>query len=282
MWLGFPQTASHDELVRGLNGEEPSEFYFSVYNSGANNVSMQLRYGKDDWTDRGTYTFVAGQWTDFVVPFDSNITDLSKFSLNKWAPDDPDNQTVICDENTQLTFTAIRVRRTTPAANPAPFGVVAWDAQTGTLRDIKGRSNTATISHGVDDNYGAYIQADDWTCGSAGNLCWLTLSDTAKSISDIETELGGSITNYFFYIYNPLDEAFTFRMMLKSSSGMSPAVSITCAAKAWTKVTVDYGHTDSGSYPALTSPSQIGLDHQCANNGDSIGSGWKITSVYAE
>lgn len=169
-----------------------------------------------------------------------------------------------------------------PQVNPAPFGVVAWDAQTGDLRDIKGRSNSADVSHGIDDNYGAYIQADNWKCGASGNLCWLTLSDTAKTVAAIETELGKSITNYFFYVYNPTESDFSFRIMLKSSSAMNPNVNVTCAPGAWTLVTLDYNHADSGSYDPLTSASQIGLDHQCASNGESIGSGWKITSVYAE
>ena len=202
MWLGFPSTASHEELVRGLDGEEPTEFYFHVYNSGASDVTMKLRYGKDDWTDRATVTFTAGEWTEFVYPINSNIPDISKLSFNKWAPDDPDAQTTICDENTQLTFTAIYVRHTGASLNPAPFGVVAWDAQSGGVRDIKGRNNTATVSHGVDADYGAYIQLDDWTCGPGGKLCWLTLSDSAKAVSAIETELGSGITNYFFYIYS--------------------------------------------------------------------------------
>lgn len=445
MWLGFPQTASHEELVRGLNGEEPTDFYFSAYNSGASDITLKLRYGSSDYSDRASVTFVAGQWTDFSYKFDSNITDISKFSLAKWVGGDADNQTTICDSNTQLTFTAIYVKHVEidhdpseygavaynlktgsvvakeysptfnqskgfdetygpyvqldnwkcadnqnrcwiaftgglvptadietalggqiggyymyiynplnedfviniilnasyvtakavtlaskawtkvsidlgtygsetlatadsigldhtfasngaevgsgwkltsifaekKAVDPAPLGIVALDAQTGSFRDLKGYASTYDLSHGVDDTYGAYMKLDNWVCSSGNSRCWITFSDTAKSVDALETELGGSIGTYFFYIYNPLNADFSMSIMLKSSSGMNPNMNVTLVSHEWTRVEINYNQADNGSYPALTSASQIGLDHTFGSAGAEVGSGWKVTSVYA-
>ena len=167
------------------------------------------------------------------------------------------------------------------AVDPAPLGVVALDAQTGSFRDTKGYNAVHTDSHGVDDAYGAYIKIDNWACADNASRCWLTFSDTAKSVADLETELGGSIGTYFFYIYNPLDADFTMSIMLKSSSGMNPNMNVTLVSHEWTKVEINYNQADNGSYPALTLASQIGLDHTFGSNGAEVGSGWKVTSVYA-
>ena len=64
---------------------------------------------------------------------------------------------------------------------------------------------------------------------------------------------------------------------------MNPNMNVTCTAGQWTKVTVAYNQADSGTYPALTSAGQLGLDHVFSGNpGATVGSGWKISSVYAE
>ena len=164
----------------------------------------------------------------------------------------------------------------------ASLGVVAWDSATGGLRDIKGYAPTYELSTGADAIYGPYMQIDEWKCKSGNTQCWVTLSDTARAVAAIETELGSAISNYFFYIYNPLASAFSFRVMLKSSSGMEPNYNVSCAPRAWTKVVVAYNQADKGGYPALTSASQLGLDHVFSDAGATVGSGWKITSVYAE
>lgn len=289
-WIVMKGSKTAAQLAEEL-GAPVGKYVFDIYNAGANDVSgLGFRIGADYWNCSGpVLTYPSHEWTHVELDVGSydggshgtfNLTEVDDIGFGKWIAS---QTTIIGSAADALYITSIRAVAGEPSPiNPAPFGVVAWDAQSGNLRDIKGRNNSATVSHGLDENYGAYIQADDWTCGPTGNLCWLTLSDTARTVSAIETELGGSIANYFFYVYNPLTENFSFRIMLKSSSGMNPGYSVNCASKAWTKFTLDYNHADSGSYDPLTSASQIGLDHQCANNGDSIGSGWKITSVYAE
>ena len=275
VWLAFPQTATHDDLVRGLNGEEPTEFYFSVYNSGANNVSLQLRYGKDDWNNKPTTTFVAGQWTDIVIPIDANVTDVTKISYYKWVGGDESSQTTICDANTQLTFTAIRVRHSEPQHDPSEFGVVAYNLQTGSIVS-KEYSPTFNQSKGFDDVYGPYVQLDNWQCADNQNRCWIAFDGGAESVSDMETALGGSIGGYYFDIYNPLTENFTLNIILGASYVTAKA--FTLSPQSWNRCEIALGAYDGGT---LATPDQIGLDHTFANNGAVVGSGWKITSLFA-
>ena len=232
------------------------------------------------YTDIETVNLAAKAWTKISVNHGTwgsyQCTDPSKIGFDRW-----------CSSNGEVVgsgfkVTSIYAEPVVAGLDPAPFGVVALDAQTGYFRDTKGYNAPHTDSHGIDADYGAYIQIDDWACPSGANQCWITFSDTARDEADILADLGeASITNFFFYIYNPLAESFTFKIMLKSSSGMNPNMNIACAAGEWTKVTVAYGQADNGSYPALTSPSQIGLT-QVLGNGVAVGSGWKVTSVYAE
>ena len=284
-WLGFASEALPEGQTRiQLEGAGIANYFFYMYNPLSEEFKIHLQFDHH-YTDISTLKLAPQAWTKVTVPHGAwgsyQLTDPSKIGFDHFFTDNGS----VCGSGFKVT--SIYAEGVVPsAANPAPFGVVAWDAQTGGLRDIKGYGPLYDLSHGVDDNNGAYIQLDNWQCKSDKNQCWVTLSDTAKSVSDIETALGGSITNYFFYIYNPLASDFTFKIMLKSSSGMSPNESVNCVAGAWTKVTVAYDHVDSGnnpsSYPNLTSASQIGLTHVFSGNGEVVGSGWKITSVYAE
>ena len=283
-WIGFTQTTPLGAIKAQLNVNFLSSYILYIYNPLNEDFSMMIMCD-NHYSNIATKTLKAKAWTKVEmtigmygsydlqeahqIGFDHNFGSEKGVSLGSgWK------------------FTSIYADEAdfeppAPVVNPAPFGVVALDAQTGYFRDTKGYNAPHTDSHGIDDDYGAYIQIDDWACPSGASHCWLTFSDTARAVADIETDLGKSITNYFFYIYNPLAENFTFKIMLKSSSGMNPNMNVACVAGAWTKVTVAYGQADNGSYPALTSASQIGLT-QVLSNGAVVGSGWKVTSVYAE
>ena len=267
-------------LVKHNLGGEIESFYFYMYNPLESDFTIHLMLD-NDYTNVAAASLAAKTWTKVSMLTGThgthNLQEASQIGIDHLFSD---NGATVGSGWKISSFYAEKVE---PApVDPAPFGVVALNAQTGSFRDTKGYNAPHTDSHGVDDDYGAYIQIDDWACAAGASRCWLTFSDTAKSVSDLETELGSSITDYFFYIYNPLAESFTMNIMLKSSSGMNPNVNVACASGAWTKVTVAYNHADNGSYPALTLASQIGLDHTFGSNGAVVGSGWKVTSVYAE
>lgn len=276
-WLGFKYAESKGKVEWEL-GKAIESYYFYFYNPSNSNLSMAVQ-NKRHYTSVIYFTAKAQEWTKVDIP-------ISKL-------DSPQTADLIgfdhtCSANGELVGSGFKVTSVygyaapSSTVNPAPYGVVAWDAENGGVRDIKGRSNTATVTHGIDDTNGAYIQLDDWTCGANSELAWLTLSDTAKTVSEVEAELGKSITNYFFYVYNPLGEQITLRVMFAASAGPSPAINVTIGSHEWEKVTIDYGHEDPGKTP-FTVASQIGLDYNFGSlKGQSMGSGWKITSVYAE
>lgn len=279
IWLGFKEVALPEGQTRMLlDGAQIDHYYFYIYNPLAETFNLKLQFDHH-YTPITEVNLAATSWTKITVNHGTwgsyECTDPSKIGFDHY-----------CDNNGDTVgsgwkVTSVYAAPVTAAINPAPFGVVALDAQSGYFRDTKGYNAPHTDSHGIDADYGAYIQIDDWACPAGANQCWITFSDTARDVADIETDLGKSISNYFFYIYNPLADSFTFKIMLKSSSGMNPNMNVACAAGAWTKVTVAYGQADNGSYPALTSASQIGLT-QVLGNGVAVGSGWKVTSVYAE
>ena len=280
-WLGFKSEALPESQTRlQLGGAEIKNYFFFMYNPLDNALDIKLQF-EHHYTDIATVSLASKAWTKISVNHGAwgsyQCTNPTQIGFDRW-----------CSSNGELVGSGFKVTSVyaepvapSPAVDPAPFGVVALDAQTGYFRDIKGYNPPHTDSHGIDATYGAYIQVDDWACPAGANQCWITFSDTARDVADIETDLGSSITNYFFYIYNPLAEDFTFKIMLKSSSGMNPNMTVNCVSGQWTKVTVAYGQADNGSYPALTSASQLGLT-QVLGNGVAVGSGWKITSVYAE
>ncbi len=277
-WIGMTATEPL-ALVQSRLGSAIDSYSLYVYNPLDTSFNLMIML-KRHYTNIGGIGLAPKAWTKVTMKLGTYGSD----TLAEAAELGFDH---MCGSQGELLgsgwkFTSIYAEpATTPAVNPAPFGVVALDAQTGYFRDTKGYNAPHTDSHGIDDDYGAYIQIDDWKCPDNATQCWLTFSDTARSVADIEADLGSSITNYFFYIYNPLAEDFTFKIMLKSSSGMNPNMTVNCATGAWTKVTVAYGQADNGSYPALTSASQLGLT-QVLGNGAVVGSGWKVTSVYAE
>ena len=278
-WLGFASEALPEGQTRiQLEGAGIANYFFYMYNPLAEEFKIHLQFDHH-YTDISTLKLAPQAWTKVTVPHGAwgsyQLTDPSKIGFDHFFTDNGS----VCGSGFKVT--SIYAEPVVPSANPAPFGVVALDAQTGYFRDTKGYNAPHTDSHGIDAEYGAYIQIDDWACPSGANQCWITFSDTARDVADIEADLGGAIQNYFFYIYNPLADSFTFKIMLKSSSGMNPNMTVACASHAWTKVTIAYGQADSGTYPALTSASQIGLT-QVLGNGVAVGSGWKVTSVYAE
>lgn len=278
-WLIFKSEAlPESQIRRQLGGAEIDHYFFYIYNPLAVTFELKLQFDAH-YTPITTVNLAATSWTLITVNHGTwgsyQCTDPSKIGFDHFCANNGD---VV---GSGFKVTSIYAEPVVAALDPAPFGVVALDAQTGYFRDLKGYNAPHTDSHGVDETYGAYIQIDDWSCPESANQCWITFSDTARSVSDIEADLGTTITNYFFYIYNPLAESFTFKIMLKSSSGMNPNMNVACAPGEWTKVTIAYGQADNGSYPALTSASQIGLT-QVLGNGVAVGSGWKVTSVYAE
>ena len=280
-WVGMTQTEPL-QLVKARLGAEVASYYLYVYSPLDEDFELQIMFDHD-YTNIGGLMLHPHQWNRVEMTAttyrDHLLTEAHQLGFDHPFFGDGGNGSVM---GSGWKFTSIYATpKGASPINPAPFGVVALDAQTGYFRDTKGYNAPHTDSHGIDEDYGAYIQIDDWACPSGANQCWITFSDTARSVADIEEELGKSITNYFFYIYNPLEESFTFKIMLKSSSGMNPNYNVACAAGEWTKVEVAYGHADNGSYPALTSASQIGLT-QVLGNGVAVGSGWKVTSVYAE
>ena len=290
IWIGYKETASKAYAEAQLGGTV-IQYYLDVYNFGSNDFTIELRHRGGSYGAIRNVTFRAGAWTRIEINVGevdpgkttAIITNPSDIGFGKWVGGDADNQTTLIGASNNLLISSLyaKISDASPEVNPAPFGVVALDAQTGFFRDTKGYNAPHTDSHGIDEDYGAYIQIDDWACPSGANQCWITFSDTARDVADIEADLGTSITNYFFYIFNPLEDTFTFKIMLKSSSGMNPNYNVACAAGEWTRVTVAYGQADNGSYPALTSASQIGLT-QVLGNGAVVGSGWRVTSVYAE
>lgn len=280
-WVGMTQTEPL-QLVKARLGAEVASYYLYVYSPLDEDFELQIMF-EHDYTNIGGLMLHPHQWNRVEMTAttyrDHLLTEAHQLGFDHPFYGEDGNGSVM---GSGWKFTSIYATpKGASPINPAPFGVVALDAQTGYFRDTKGYNAPHTDSHGIDEDYGAYIQIDDWACPSGANQCWITFSDTARSVADIEEDLGKSITNYFFYIYNPLEDTFTFKIMLKSSSGMNPNYNVACAAGEWTKVEVAYGHADNGSYPALTSASQLGLT-QVLGNGVAVGSGWKVTSVYAE
>ncbi len=283
-WFGMSKTRELSAIQTELDGSVGTYFFY-MYNPLESDFAIQILLNHE-YSCVARKTLASKAWTRVEIATGGHTPEGSSTSIQLTEAHQlgidhsfSDNGSV-CGSGFKVTSIYA-----TKYVNPAPFGVVAWDAFNGSLRDIKGYGPTYTLANGIDANYGAYMQINDWKCKSDKNQCWVTLSDTAKAVADIETELGKSITNYFFYVYNPLEEDFSFKIMLKSSSGMNPNVNVTCTAGAWTKVTVAYDHLDNGgapSYPNLTSASQLGLTHVFSGNGETVGSGWKITSVYAE
>ena len=277
-WVALNATESLP-LIKHRLGGEVSSYYFYMYNPLDENFQLNIILNSSYVTAKA-FTLASKAWTRISMNVGTyggeTLTTPEQMGLDHTFGSDG----AVVGSGWKIS--SIYAEKAEPTPEPAPFGVVALNAQSGYFRDTKGYGAPHTDTNGVDNDYGAYIQIDDWACPAGASRCWLTFSDTAKSVSDIETELGGSITDYFFYIYNPLAENFTMNIMLKSSSGMNPNVNVTCVAGEWTKVTVEYNHADNGSYPALTLASQIGLDHTFGSNGAVVGSGWKVTSVYAE
>lgn len=273
-WIGLTKTEPLSLINFKLGGQVGSYFFY-MYNPLENNFSMQILIDHH-YSNVATVTLTAKSWTKVSYSTGKlggyDFTEAHQLGFDHTFANNGDAV------GSGWKITSMYAEK---FVDPSPFGVVALDAQTGYFRDTKGYNAPHTDSHGIDDDYGAYIQIDDWACPAGANQCWLTFSDTARSVSDIEDDLGTTITNYFFYIYNPLAESFTFKIMLKSSSGMNPNMNVACAPGEWTKVTIAYGQADNGSYPALTSASQIGLT-QVLGNGVAVGSGWRVTSVYAE
>ena len=278
-WIGFSDGAVSLADIQTELGGNVGAYYFFVFNPLNEDFGIKLMIGSE-YAEAKSVTLTANSWNKVTMKTGEysngqTLTEASQIGIDHFFSEDGASM----GSGWKISCVFAEKEQT---VNPAPFGTVAWDAQTGDLRDIKGYASSYDLSHGIDNTYGAYIQLDNWKCNSAKEQCWVTLSDTAVSVADLETALSGSITNYFFYIYNPLAEDFSFKIMLKSSSGMNPNKTVNCVAGAWTKVTIAYNQADNGSYPALTSASQIGITHVFSSNGQDVGSGFRITSVYAE
>ena len=212
---------------------------------------------------------------DHVINATFDIDDVVIFHDGGVATEDFEDE-----NNLIFTLDSTNAHYTTAEIGNVSLGVVALDALETTVEKRKGYASTFTDSTGVDLMYGPYVQLNDWQCASNQNRCWIGMTQT-KELSQIKAELHSEvITAYFFYVYNPLDTSFVLDCMLLSSSGTNPNTKITLAPKAWTKITMQYGLTDNGSYPALTEAHQIGFDHT-ASNGAVIGDGFKFTSIYA-
>lgn len=278
-WIGFTQTETLS-LIKARLGAEIDYYYLYVYNPLDEDFGLQIMF-EHDYTNIAGVTLTSHAWTRIEMTLRAYGSDVLT-EAHQLGFDHPffgeDGNGHVVGSGFKFTSIYASPKSSTPV-NPAPFGVVALDAQTGGMRDTKGYNAPNNQSHGIDAEYGAYIQIDNWSCPSGGSRCWLTYSDTATSVFDLEVALGGEVVSYFFYIYNPLDTAFTFNLMLKSSSGTGRSVS--CAPHAWTLAEMPFNLADGGSYPALTLASQIGVDHTFGSNGAEVGSGWKFTSVYA-
>lgn len=262
LWKGIAVNDTHSDWsgIRNFNAENDGEWHEITVDGFSHNGYVGLAYNMDH-----------------AIEATFDVDDITIFYDGGVVTEDFEDE-----HNCLFTLYATNIAFHTESTSGVSLGTVAWDASTGGLRDIKGYAPTYDLSNGVDAIYGPYMQIDNWKCKSGNTQCWVTLSDTAKSVAELETALGGSISTYFFYIYNPLSEAFSFRVMLKSSSGMNPNYNVNCAPRAWTRVSLAYNQADNGSYPALTTASQIGLDHVFSDAGATVGSGWKVTSVYAE
>lgn len=155
------------------------------------------------------------------------------------------------------------------------IGVVALDAQKTTVENRE-YSPSFDISKGVDPTYGSYVQIDNWTCAASENRLWIGMTAT-EPLALVQTKLGQEIKSYYFYMYNPTDADFIIMLMLDHHySNVSAA---TLVAKSWTKVEMQVG--TYGSY-TLTEAAQIGFDKTMSESGASLGSGWKISSIYAK
>ena len=284
-WLTYSDTARTQSAIEAELGGEIVNFFFYIYNPLEEQFLMKIMFKSSSGPNPAiNYNLSSKKWTKINVDFGH----LDNGSYPALTSASQIGFTHVFSGNGQVVgsgwkFTSIYAEKAASGAiDPAPHGVVALDAQTGSFRDIKGYAPSYELSHDIDGLHGAYMQLDNWQCNSAKEQCWLTYSDTARSQADIETDLGKAVTNYFFYIYNPLEEQFLMKIMFKSSSGPNPNINYNLPSKEWTKIVVDYGHADNGSYPALTSASQIGFTHVFSGNGQVVGSGWKFTSIYAE
>ena len=162
-------------------------------------------------------------------------------------------------------------------AKETKYGPLALDLVRGTL-ESREYSPSFDLSKGVDPTYGPYVQIDNWTALSTQNRVWLGFASEAIPEGQTRVQLGGEeISNYYFYMYNPLDNAF--KVWLQFDHHYTEITTVTIAAKAWTKITVNHGTW--GSYQC-TDPSKIGFDHFCDSNGETVGSGFKVTSIYAK
>ena len=161
------------------------------------------------------------------------------------------------------------------------LGVTALDANK-TVAENREYVPTFTASKGSDAQYGPYVQLDNWNCASNQNRCWIGLTQTTP-LAVTENELGTNVDSYWFYMYNPLNSEFEIQIMFEHN--YHAIARRTLAAHAWTKVELPVGSyiPEGKTTPVqLTEAHQIGIDHAFSSQGANVGSGWKITSIYAD